>query len=212
MGGGKWLGGLCGRPSPLFAHNGKHVALSEFDRTLLRDCLDHVPRSWENFVDRFLGVVVHVVGHTAKARSIRLQESDREDLAAEVFLTVLKDDFAVLRAFRGESSLATYLTVIARRVVVRELIRLHRNATAESLLRQDDVHSPEDVAESRVEDREEVSRLLGELDEHEAEVIRMYHLEGKSYREISSHVGVPENSIGPTLSRARTKMREVRGS
>ena len=39
----------------------------------------------------------------------------------EVFLTALKNDFAVLRNFRGKSSLATYLTVVARRVVVKEL-------------------------------------------------------------------------------------------
>jgi RNA polymerase sigma-70 factor (ECF subfamily) len=35
----------------------------------------------------------------------------------------------------------------------------------------------------------------------------MYHLEGKTYDEISRKTGVPENSIGPTLSRARAKMR-----
>ena len=37
----------------------------------------------------------------------------------------------------------------------------------------------------------------------------MYHLEGKSYREISQSVGMPENSIGATLSRARSKMRQA---
>jgi RNA polymerase sigma-70 factor (ECF subfamily) len=37
----------------------------------------------------------------------------------------------------------------------------------------------------------------------------MYHLEGKSYREISQALGLPENSIGPTLHRAREKLRRV---
>jgi RNA polymerase sigma-70 factor (ECF subfamily) len=37
----------------------------------------------------------------------------------------------------------------------------------------------------------------------------MYHLEGKSYQEISRLVGIPENSVGPTLSRAREKMRRA---
>jgi len=40
----------------------------------------------------------------------------------------------------------------------------------------------------------------------------MYHLEGKSYQEISSAVGMPENSVGPTLSRARSKMRSADGA
>jgi RNA polymerase sigma-70 factor (ECF subfamily) len=51
------------------------------------------------------------------------------------------------------------------------------------------------------------------LPREEAEVVRLYHLEGKSYHEISAHVGIPENSIGPTLSRARARMRrEAMGS
>ncbi len=56
-----------------------------------------------------------------------------------------------------------------------------------------------------VTDRDEVARLLEELHGIEAQIVRMYHLEGKSYQEISSAVGMPENSIGPTLSRAPRK-------
>ena len=74
-------------------------------------------------MDRFLGLVLHVVNHSANARSLRLSNEDREDLCSDVFLELLKDDFAVLRNFRGQSSLATYLTVVARRVVVRRLVR-----------------------------------------------------------------------------------------
>ena len=60
----------------------------------------------------------------------------------------------------------------------------------------------------RVEDREEVARLLKELPPREADVVRQFHLEGKSYREISASLGIPENSIGPTLNRARDRMRQ----
>ena len=44
---------------------------------------------------------------------------------------------------------------------------------------------------------------------NEADVVRLYHLEGKSYYEISMAMGMPENSIGPLLSRAREKLRRV---
>jgi len=59
--------------------------------------------------------------------------------------------------------------------------------------------------EQRIADREEVERLLAELGESEALIVRMYHLEGKSYQEISAATGVPENTVGPTLSRARSR-------
>ena len=50
--------------------------------------------------------------------------------------------------------------------------------------------------------------MLNGLNGPEADVIRKFHLEGKNYREISAETGMPENSIGPTLSRARGKMRK----
>ena len=43
-------------------------------------------------------------------------------MAAEVFVAIVEHDYAVLRRFRGASSLATYLTVVSRRIVVRELL------------------------------------------------------------------------------------------
>lgn len=183
------------------------MALSEIDRNLLHRCLMREPRSWEDFVDRFLGLVVHVVDHTAQCRSVRLTDEDREDVCAEVFLTLLNDDFAVLRHFRGESSLATYLTVISRRVVVREMLK--RRATSPLSEAEEAAADDSPPAEKRIIDRDEVQRLLAGLDGKEAEVVRMYHLEGRSYEEISSSVGMPANSVGPTLSRARQKLREA---
>ena len=61
--------------------------------------------------------------------------------------------------------------------------------------------------EQRVSDREEVDRLLDGLQDSDARVVRLYHLEGLSYQEISAAVGMPENSIGPTLTRARERLR-----
>ncbi len=160
-----------------------------------------------------MGLVVHVVNHTASARSVRLLAEDREDLCADVFLAVIRNDYSVLRAFRGQSSLATYLTVIARRVVVRSLLdRKSASKLAAATAPDDglakDVGEFDDEAERFVE-REEIERLLEELEGREADVVRLYHLDGKTYREISAALDVPENSIGPTLSRAREKLRRA---
>ena len=42
----------------------------------------------------------------------------------------------------------------------------------------------------------------------DAAVVRGYHLEGKTYHEISRDLGLPMNSIGPMLSRARQRLRQ----
>ena len=187
------------------------VALSEIDRKLLQRCLARKPGAWEDFVERYLGLVVHVINHTAQSRSIVPTPADVDDLASEVFLAIVEDDFGTLRRFRGESSLATYLTVVARRVVVREMLK-RRSAASLSAMAERGQHTMEPrpaAVEERISNQEEVERLLQSLDSPDADVVRLYHLEGKSYREISSQVGMPENSIGPTLSRARAKMRRM---
>jgi RNA polymerase sigma-70 factor (ECF subfamily) len=186
------------------------VALSEIDRNLLDRCLHRKPRAWEDFVDRFMGLVVHVINHTAQCRSTSLSATDREDLAAEVFLAIVDNDMAVLRHFRGKSSLATYLTVVARRVVVRKLVEGKTAMPLGEMVAQAEADEYEPV--QRISNHEEVGRLLDGLQGSEAAVVRMYHLEGKSYQEISRTVGMPENSVGPMLSRARAKLRRRAGA
>src|SRR5215468_7241729 len=93
------------------------------DRDLLRRCLSRQSGAWNDFVDRFLGLIYHVVQHTAHLRSVPIGPEDTEDLAAEVLLQIVANDYAVLKQFRGQSSLSTYLTVIARRICVRELTK-----------------------------------------------------------------------------------------
>lgn len=186
------------------------MALTEIDRELLKRCLAGEPSSWNDFVDRFLGLFIHVVQHSAHARSVRLNSEDVDDLCAEVFLALLDRDFAVLRQFRGQCSLATYLTVIARRIIVREMaqrrmaealghVHAHQAAVDLSGIERREVQ--------RIDDRDELQRMLAGLPDMDAKIVRQYHLEGRSYREISAVLGVPENSIGPTLSRARAKLR-----
>src|SRR6266700_754928 len=93
------------------------------DRDLLKRCLNKEPSSWNDFVDRFLSLIYHVIGYTAHLRSVRVGPEDKEDIAAEVLLKIVENDFKILKEFRGHASLATYLTVIARRIAVRELAR-----------------------------------------------------------------------------------------
>ncbi len=185
------------------------MALTDLDRNLLKQCLNQTPGAWQDFVDRFIGLFVHVINHTAHARSVVVGPADIDDLCSEIFLALLKNNFAILRNFRGESSLATYLTVVARRVVVREIVRRRRS---EALGHVDAHQASIDAAGTemqRIEDAEEAERMLRGLPRRDAAIVRLFHLEGKSYQEISGALHIPENTIGPTLSRARERLRRM---
>ena len=187
------------------------MSLSQYDRDLLKRCLDKTKGAWEDFADRFSGLVVGVIQHTAKSRDIRLNQADIDDLVAEVFMQIVSSDYAILRKFRGECSLATYLTVVARRVIVRQLLKQQYYRQQErdlTLLADESAEIETKPAESL--DREELQRMMDVLGENERLAVQMFHLDGKSYEEINQETGIPLNTIGPLLSRARQKLKAAR--
>ncbi len=185
------------------------MVLSDLDRTLLNRCLARAEGAWEDFLDRYLPLIVHVVNSTAKLRFDRLPDQWRDDVVAEVLLTIVDKNFDVLRQFQGQSSLGTYLVVIARRVAARKISKMRRlNNSASSTVIAAEPTNDQEVSEL-FEHTEQVYQLLGKLPTSEAEVIRMFHLEHRSYAEISSHMGIPENTVGPLLSRARNHMKSL---
>src|SRR5438270_13380988 len=187
------------------------VPLRDIDRQLIDRCLRKEPGGWNDFVDRYMGLIYHVIHHVSHARSIVLSAADIEDIAGEIFFEVVDDDYRVLRRFKGASSLPTYLTVVARRICVKEVIKRHREAElghtqAHRANIVDDDASGEAEA---IATAEEVERMLESLPERDAEVVRLYHLKYLNYRQISKQLGIPENSVGPILAKARKRMRKT---
>lgn len=178
---------------------GSHAGLD--DAALVRACLEGAAGAWDGFVARFAGLFRHVVDRTAARRGIALAAADRDDVVAEILVELIKGDASVLRAFAGRSSLATYLAVVARRTAVR-MIDKHAGQPAPAAAPV----AARDEERLRA-DREEIEGLIGRLDPAEARLVRLHHLEGRSYGEISRLTGLPLGSIGPALSKARRKMR-----
>ncbi|MBI3822354.1 MAG: sigma-70 family RNA polymerase sigma factor [Planctomycetes bacterium] len=179
------------------------------DRELIKRCLHHEPGAWNDFVDRFLGLVYHVVQHTADMRSYPLRPEDKEDVAAQVLVKIVEHDYAALRTFRGKSSLASYLTVIARRTCVNELAHRLQAKEKEGHKAKEDIadEKPQHKPRPALDTLEEVGKLLKKLPSRERAVVRLFYLEGRSYEEISTELNIPVNSIGAILARARKKLR-----
>ena len=188
------------------------MARTSADVDLLDRCLNYETSAWKAFVDRFLGLIFHVVRRTSQMVGTPLRAADVEDVAAEALLQIIKNDFAVLRRFRRQSSLATYLAVIARRVCLHELNR--RSAERMPVQAPDRPQAEPDrltgpAMFSQIEDQEEIERLLSRLPAPERHVVRLFYLEGHTYQEISSELGIPVNTLGPMLFRARQRLRKM---
>ena len=182
------------------------MPLTDRDRQLINDLLCGSPGSWRVFVDRFSGLIQQVIRQTASAHSFRLSADDADDLCADTFAELLLRDMAVLRNFRGRCSFATYLAVIARRIVVRRMteqrflgalghVTAHKAAVEQA--------SSEVPAIRPLEQREHVEHLLKKLPEESQQLLSWLYLDGVNWQEAARRLGRPLNSIGPMLSRIR---------
>lgn len=187
------------------------MAFTPVDRELLQRCLAKAPGSWNDFVDRYLSLVYHVIHYTSYLRSVPVGPEDVEDIAAEIMLQIVRDDYRVMRQFRQQSSLATYIAVIARRICIHELNRRQtvRQEIRQGVTRLDDLPGDDDneAVNKGMERLEEVEDLLRKLKGRERDVVKLYYLQGMTYEEISTETGMPVNTIGSTLSRARKTLR-----
>jgi RNA polymerase sigma-70 factor (ECF subfamily) len=181
------------------------VPLTDVDRKLLNDLLAGQAGAWRLFVDRFTSLVLQVIYHTAHAHSLKLNADDVEDLCADTFAELLARNMAALRGFRGRCSFATYLGVIARRIVVRKLTE-HRFLKAMGHVNAHQAaveYASMDAPSSEVEVKDQVESLFSSLPAESSQLLRWLYLDGLSYRQIACRLGKPLNSIGPMLSRIK---------
>ncbi len=188
------------------------MPLTDIDRKLLNDLLAGQSGAWRLFVDRFTGLIIQVIKHTAQAHSLKLNADDIEDLCADTFAELLLRDMAALRAFRGRSSLATYLSVITRRVVVRKLTQ-HRYLQAMGHVNAHqaavDYASSDSPPGRQLEQRDQIESFFLKLPQDAVSVLKWIYLDGLSYQQVAKKLGKPLNSLGPLLTRIRSAFRPV---
>lgn len=182
---------------------------AERDRELVQRCLRREPAAWREFVDRYLPLLYHVVHHTSTQLSVPVSPEEVEDMVAEVLTQLMQDNFRTLRQFEGKSRLSTYLVVVGRRLVLRQLKKKLTGPTMQPLPDGQalmDERQEWQRRSGRPEVVEEIHEILRRLPRRIRQIVRMYYLEGRSYEEISTALNIPVNSIGPALSRARRLM------
>ncbi|MGB0514148.1 MAG: RNA polymerase sigma factor [Wenzhouxiangellaceae bacterium] len=169
------------------------------DRTIISDAVADRPGGFERLVDRYSGLVWHIVHGMVRDRG------DALDLCQETFIRIHR----CLGQFRFESSLATWIGRIAYNVAVRSLERKRLPLTGfdEALVEADPALGPEALAD-RVERADRVHALLDLLTPLQRTVVTLYHLDELPVSEVAEIVGVPTGTVKSHLFRARNRMRE----
>ena len=150
-------------------------------------------------VDRYQGRVATTV------KAMLGEGTEAQDVGQETFIRFYKS----VSAFRGESSVATYLNRIAINLSLNALKRRKRFFTR--FERTEDNHSiisKDTVDEDSFEKRELIEKALQKLKPDFRAVVVLRFIEGYSTRETAHLLGVPVGTVLSRLSRAQNKMRD----
>lgn len=141
------------------------------------------------------------------ARYIR-RASDVEDMVQETFIRAYRG----LPSFRGDSSFYSWLYRIATNVAINALKR----DPAPVLLGDEAPEERADVFQPGISDNEDperrlmasqiadaVQRALERLQPELADALMLYEVEGKSYSEIATMLGIPIGTVRTRIFRAR---------
>lgn len=173
----------------------------------MADCLHDAPGAWERFVDHVGPSVVAAVRRV-------LGDGDRDaadDCAAEVMALCVARDRALLRSWRGDARLTTWLHVVARRVALAWRARAARAPVAGTLPEAADRRpGPGEVA-ARVDAIARLRAALDELPARDREVLSRFYLQGQPGAEIGAALGIPARQVSVALHRARERARKLMG-
>lgn len=158
-------------------------------------------RAFEEFVTthqhRVFGVALRMLGSAAEA----------EEIAQEAFLRAHRS----LPEFRGDAKLSTWLYAIVSRLCLNRLATGDRKAVRhgeEILLRVADPQGGPDAGAERGELEAALHRAIADLAEDRRVVVILRDLEGLSYEEIATVLGIELGTVRSRLHRARMDLKD----
>lgn len=158
--------------------------------------------TWSDFVDRAYPVIEATVRRYTDAQR-------SEDLIQNCFEALIRDDYNLLKRFKGDSelSLLAYVKSISKNLALNEMRKKQKErtiATANHLLENIEQVQSHEVDEKPL--REALFEATESLDVKYKEVM-ILRIDGYSHREIAEITGIPLNTVITRVNRAQNFMR-----
>ncbi len=179
---------------------------------LARRCAEGDRGAWELFLDRYGALLRALVRRLLRHYSGRADDVDTDEIVADVLLALVRRERALLKAYKPEYRLSTYLGVIIRTEVIRWLRRRRRtplpleraseapdvstHTRADRLLREDDKRRA----------LQELREGLQALPDRDRLLLTMRYLDGCDYKTIARVLNISASSVGQLLHRAKTRL------
>jgi RNA polymerase sigma-70 factor (ECF subfamily) len=151
-----------------------------------------------------LGQVYGVIVRRVARKHFHLSENDSQDLIHDLVVALMQDDYRLLRSYRGEASLTTWLGQIARR---RCLDWVRRAATRQVISRCKAISRA--FSPARIDEQLTVRQALSHLKPRDRVLVRYFFFEGRSCKETASALHLQENTVASCLFRVKSRLRDL---
>lgn len=197
------------------------------DRELIQSCIGRDPKAWDRLVSLYAGLVFNVARKTLRTYGHRAADHDAEEISEDLLLSLVAENCKLLRTIGEPWDLPAWLAVTVRRraidflrkrrlptVSLDDPLRIGDGGAERSRVIADarpEAPTADEAAETRREAdrrREALEEALAGLAPRERMMATLFYLKGKKYREIADALGVPINSVGPTLVRTLAKLQD----
>jgi RNA polymerase sigma-70 factor (ECF subfamily) len=187
----------------------------EEEAELVHACLAGKDAAWERLLREYAGGALAAVRSALRQRGHGPDPALEDELLADTFEALAAEDARVLRSFRGESSLATFVSVVATRRAFRVLRDRYRHGKAVDRKGEQEKRSPRmgepDPAEAAAKDEraDVIVEAISGLAPTDKLLLTLYYLDGRSYKEIAAVTRLAATGVGTKIARARARLRDL---
>jgi len=191
------------------------VARNPQELALVQGCVGGDVEAWKALMKQFGALVAHAV-RTTFFRVLKQADPNLVDDAVQsVWLALCADQCRRLRGFEGNSALSTWLTVLSTRRALDYIRSEMRKGSMRHVHLDDEdrdivkeLSAPEEEEQFSMDELFLLYEAMERLPEDDRLVLKMYYLDGLSYRSIAGVLRVAPNTVSSFLLRARDKLKK----
>lgn len=176
--------------------------------SLIERCLAQDSRAWDEFVERFSGLIYRTIRGRLSHYRYPYLDRDIDDIYQIVVTALWRD--GKLASMKSADTLPSYIAVISSNAAIDFMRRRKKDIIIrKGLLEQAEEGAPSVEEHLRKSDvRDAVFAVLSGLTEKERMVLELIYQCGKTHKEAACTLNVPVNTVSTIVRRAKGRIRE----
>lgn len=194
------------------------------DKSIIDGCVKGRPQAWNEFIQRFSGLVMWSVRERLSKFGFHFTNDDLEDIHQEVFLSIYKEN--KLSRLKDPSKIAAWLAILSGNIAVNKIGRIKGGILSkESVSLFEEIQNTEDSAltisdilkdESasilekidQKEQQELVVKIIDSLAPRDKIVLNLYYIHGNTINEMAQCLNMPQGTVASIIARAKEKIKQ----